>query len=79
MPGPNSSIVITDWGDTQLKHVNANYRGMETEKLVELRKTIFHLMMCSWSEGPIGGWVVNYDPEKIEEELLWRKVKLEEL
>lgn len=71
--GKNSKIIITDWGDHQLKHVDANYRGMETKDLLKIRDTMFHLMMCVWSEEPVGGWVVTYDPKKIEEELRFRK------
>lgn len=70
-------IVLTDY--PKLKQIDANYRGMETEKLLEVRKTMFHSMMCSWSEEPVGGWVVNYDPKEIEKELDFRKVKREEL
>lgn len=69
-------IVLTDWPKT--KHIYAHLRGVETEKLLELRKQLFHLMMMSRTE-MAGGYAITYCADEIEEELKFRKVKLEEL
>jgi len=69
-------IVLTDW--PKYKHTEANYRGMETPELLKLLDTMFHLMMCNWSSEAVGGWIVNYKPERIREELKFRKVEIGE-
>ena len=74
--GKSSKIILTDW--PKYKHVEANYRGMETEELLKLLDKIFHFMMCGWSSGPVGGWVVNYETKGIREELAFRKIKINE-
>jgi hypothetical protein len=72
---PMPKITLTDW--PKYKHVQANYRGMENEELLEMRMTIFHLMMCGWSSEPVGGWIVNYEVKGIEEELIFRRIKFD--
>jgi hypothetical protein len=63
-------IVLTDWPKT--KHLDANYRGVETEKLLKWRDELFHLMMVSGAE-EAGGYTVHYEPKGIDEELAFRK------
>lgn len=72
-------IIVTDYGDNKRRYIQANYRGMETEELQKLRKTMFSLMMCVWDIGVVGGWVIGCTPEEIEKELKFRGIELEEL
>ncbi len=66
------TIVLTDW--PKFKHMDANYRGMETERLLKLRDELFHLMLDVAEQA--GGWVVHIDPKGIDEELKFRGVEL---
>lgn len=72
----SSKIVLTDW--PKYKHIRANCRGMETPELLKILDSIFHMMMCSWSSEAVGGWIVEYYPEDIKEELKFRKVEIGE-
>jgi hypothetical protein len=63
-------IILTDW--PKMKHMEANYRGMETEDLLKYRSRIYHLMMMDDSE-TAGGWVVNINIEGVVDELKFRK------
>jgi len=65
-----NKIVLTDW--PKFRYTKANYRGMETERLLELRKSLYHTMMNGTAE-QAGGWVVNIDLDGIIEELTFRK------
>lgn len=71
-----TKIILTDY--PKVKHIEANYRGMETERLLELRESMFRMMMGYWFEEG-GGYVMNIDREEIEEELKFRNVPMEEL
>ena len=64
-------IVLTDY--PKLKHIRANYRGLETKKLLEKHKEMFHIMMSSTFE-VAGGYAIGYDTEGIERELAFRNV-----
>ena len=72
MPGSNSSIVVTDWGDTHRKHINANYRGVETDELIKIHKQISHLMICGHTE-VAGGYAIYFDYRGVQKELEYRK------
>lgn len=71
-----TKIILTDY--PKVKHIEANYRGMETERLLELRESMFRMMMGYWFEEG-GGYVMNIDRKEIEEELKFRNVPMEEL
>jgi hypothetical protein len=68
-----NKIVLTDW--PKWKYIEANYRGVKTEKLLKIRESVFHGMMCDHSE-IAGGYVITYRLEAIEEELKFRNVVL---
>jgi hypothetical protein len=69
-------IILTDW--PKPKSIEANYRGVETEKLLSLRLSMFHTMMSTTSEVTCG-YVIYFRDDKVEEELKFRKVPLQEL
>jgi hypothetical protein len=69
-PKTGEKIILTDW--PKFKYMDANYRGIETEELLDLRKELFHTMMCSTAE-TAGGWVVSISYEGINDELRFRK------
>lgn len=70
-----SKIVLTDY--PKVRHIDANYRGMETEELLKLLDTMFHLMMPCWTVGEVvGGWSIRCDPEGVRKELEFRKVEV---
>lgn len=62
-------IILTDY--PKWKHIDANYRGLTTEHLQKLKKEMFHMMMISVND-EAGGYVINYDADKVEEELKFR-------
>ena len=64
-------IILTDW--PKLKYIEANLRGVETERLVELYWENFHLMMSGHTE-EAGGYAINFDSREIVKELEFRKV-----
>jgi hypothetical protein len=71
-----SDIILTDWPKT--KHIDANLRGIDTACLLSLREQLFHSMMQYTAE-IAGGYAIIFDSDKIEAELKYRKVPLEEL
>jgi hypothetical protein len=64
------TIILTDW--PKPAHIKAHLRGVETEKLKKLRCQMYHTMMGSVSESG-GGYWIDYNYEKVEEELKFRK------
>ena len=69
-------IVLTDYPKT--KRIEANYRGIETDVLVEMRKKMFHIMM-EWTVEVHGGYAIMFEGKGIERELNYRNVELERL
>lgn len=67
-------IILTDW--PKVERINANLRGVTTEKLLEIRDQMFHLMMGTHAE-EAGGYVIFYDCEKLDDELKFRGVERE--
>jgi hypothetical protein len=63
-------IILTDW--PKLETINANLRGIETEKLLQILDQTEHLMMDYETE-EAGGYRILYHTKKIEEELKFRK------
>jgi hypothetical protein len=70
------SVVLTDY--PKVEHIEAHMRGVSTEKLVSMRKQLFHTMMVATIE-VAGGYAIHYDYRAIERELNFRNVQLEEL
>ena len=63
-------IILTDY--PKAKHIEANYRGVETEELVKIKDRMFHcMMMCEFIEA--GGYIIRYDSNGVEAELKWRR------
>ena len=69
----SASIVLTDY--PKRESIEANYRGCETEELLRIHSQIFHLMMVCYTE-LAGGYIIEYTPLGIEEELDWRKIEI---
>jgi hypothetical protein len=65
-------VILTDW--PKLKHIPANLRGVETEKLLALRDKMFPLMMMGDTE-VAGGYAIEFDAHAVEEELKFRGEK----
>jgi hypothetical protein len=71
-----NKIILTDW--PKPRHIEAHYRGVETEKLVKIREQLFHTMMMDYVE-EAGGYTILYNNRAIERELSYRNTYLEEL
>jgi hypothetical protein len=70
MPKTGEKIILTDW--PKVKHIEANYRGVETEYLVKIHKDMFHLMMTFHAE-TAGGYGIEYGYKEVAAELNFRK------
>ena len=66
------TIILTDY--PKLKTINANLRGIPTERLVEVYKQLFHTMTDVWTE-TAAGYLIEYNSTQIEKELKYRKVE----
>jgi len=73
MPERPTKIILTDWPKPKL--IEAHLRGVETEELIEKFKEMYHLMMGFTCE-EAGGYVIEYTPEGIKEELKFRNVEI---
>ena len=65
-----NKIILTDY--PKLKGITANVRGMETERLVEIHKELFHTMMTATTE-TAGGYAVHIEYLDVGKELAYRK------
>jgi hypothetical protein len=66
-----STIILTDY--PKAKHIEAHYRGISTERLLEILEGNFSMMMDYTNEEQ-GGYYIEYRNEGIEAELKFRKV-----
>jgi hypothetical protein len=73
MPERPTKIILTDWPKPKL--IEAHLRGVETEELIEKLKWMYHFMMC-FTTDRAGGYVIEYTPEGIKEELKFRNVEI---
>ncbi len=67
-------IILTDW--PKPKHIEAHYRGVETETLLKWLRYLYHGMMVSGSE-EAGGYSIHYDDKGVTNELGFRNVRYE--
>lgn len=65
-------IILTDW--PKEKPIEANYRGVSTERLVDIHKSLYHSMMMSCHERgeDTGGYSILYGYKGVMEELRFR-------
>lgn len=65
------TIILTDY--PKMKHIDANLRGVSTERLLALDRKLSHTMMLSHDE-ECGGYIICFDYKAIKEELRFRGV-----
>jgi hypothetical protein len=71
-----SKITLTDY--PQLKTIEANYRGVETEKLINWHKHL-RLFMMTFGGEQACGYNIVYDFQAVRRELNFRNVPEKDL
>jgi hypothetical protein len=68
----SSKIILTDWAAAR-QNVKGNPRGMETDDLLELYKSLYHGMM-RYETKEVLGLLVSVSAIDVKKELEYRKV-----